>query len=128
LHGKCGLGGAQGIIVMGNGGAEECHDTVADILVDVAAVSGDDAAEAFEASIHQVANLFGRQVFGQRSKAAQVGKENGDVAQVAGFRAGRLDVFRCKAGAAIPTKAKRFGHFRKAMCAGNFRHGRYAAT
>ncbi len=46
-------------------GAEERHDAVTDVLVDMAAVGLNDPAEAVEAIIHQGMNGFRIQPLGQ---------------------------------------------------------------
>ena len=68
---------------MGDGRAEGGHDSIADELVDLAAIVADRFVEDFEATVDGRDELFRRQHLGQASEAADIGEQNSDRTQVA---------------------------------------------
>ena len=78
---------AARIVVVGERLAECGHDRVTEELVDFAAVVGDAFVKDLEAAIDGADELLRRKELGEPSKAADVGEQNGDRAQVAFDRA-----------------------------------------
>ena len=79
LHGEGRVAGADGVVLMGEGGAEERHDPVAHHLVHRALVAVDGVHHALEDGIEESARLLGVTVGEQFQRALHVGEEHGDL-------------------------------------------------
>jgi hypothetical protein len=86
---KCRAHGARGIVGMGNRSAEQCHDVVADVFVDMSAMDTNGIIGCVKKQIQQTMDLFGVQRPGQPGKTRQVGEQNGDLTPLAGRQPGR---------------------------------------
>ena len=80
--------GALGIVAMRHGGAEHAHDAVAGVLVDAAAIRGDETVHDLEEARQQRVVLFGIERCAQPRIAGEIGKQGRDLAALAG-RGGR---------------------------------------
>ena len=56
---QCGTGGPLGVVAAGDGCAEDCHDTVADVLVDRAAMVNHDAVGKLEEVAQDRVHILG---------------------------------------------------------------------
>src|SRR5262245_4896243 len=74
---------ALGIIAVRDRRSEHRHGTVADMLVDVAAVVGHDAINHGEETIEEIMDLFGTNLAAQPCVADKVGKKNSDLSPFA---------------------------------------------
>ena len=70
--------GSDGMVLMGEWGAEEGHDAIAGELVDRPLVLVDLIHEDLEASVHDPVDLLGVELLGDGSEVCHVGKEDGD--------------------------------------------------
>jgi hypothetical protein len=59
LHPERGIAGTHGVILVGEGGAEEGHDAVAHDLIHRALVAVDGLHHAFQYRVKELARLFG---------------------------------------------------------------------
>jgi hypothetical protein len=64
---------------------EERHDAVAEVLVDVASVAGDDLLEKVEAPVHELRHVLGVRRPGHRGEARDVGKHHRRVGSFRGL-------------------------------------------
>jgi hypothetical protein len=76
LHAQGGVAGTHGVILVGEGRAEEGHDTVAHDLVHRAFVVVDGVHHVLEHGIEELARLFGIAIGEQLHGALEVGKEH----------------------------------------------------
>jgi hypothetical protein len=60
---------AQGVILVGDGRAEQGHEAVAEKLIDCSFVAVDLAEHQLKGSVHEVVDVLGIELFGQRGKA-----------------------------------------------------------
>ena len=74
---------AQWIVVMGPRGAKQRHDGVADMLIDRAAIAGDDAVDQRREARHKLMNLFSVQRTGKRREPGEICEEYRDLAPLA---------------------------------------------
>ncbi len=81
------------IVAMGDGRAEHGHDAVADMLVDVAAMLGDDPVGAAEEGIEERVDLLGVELGGERRIADEVGEQHAHLPPLA-LRQRRAGSFR----------------------------------
>ena len=72
------MAGAQGVILMRNGGTEERHDPVPRELVDRSLVAMDAGPEDPKEAIHYRVPLLGIDLFRKIHRALDVGEERGD--------------------------------------------------
>jgi hypothetical protein len=79
--------GTDGVVLVGDGGAEERHDAVAHHLVDRALVAVDGLHHPLENGVQQLARLLGVTVGQKLHGALQVGEEHGDLFALALERA-----------------------------------------
>ena len=84
LHAEPGPNGALGVVLVGDRGAEEGEDGVADDLVDPAAEVGDVGGEPLEAAVDEVLDLLGVAGLGEVGEPDQVGEQHGDDAALVG--------------------------------------------
>jgi hypothetical protein len=77
LHPERRVAGADGVILMGNGCAEERHDAVAHNLVDGSLVAVDRLHHAFQHGIQQLACLLRIAIGEQLHRPLQVGEQDG---------------------------------------------------
>src|SRR5215203_636261 len=73
-----GADGAEGVVLVDAWDAEDGHDGVADELLDGAAVALDRRAGEVEVATENVAQAFGVESLAERSRAGDVGEEDGD--------------------------------------------------
>src|SRR6185295_18664764 len=85
-----------GMVLLGKGGAEECHDAVAQELRDGSAISVHCLAHQFEARAHDVVRFLGVESLGHAGEVGYVAEEDGD--ELAAFF-GRSFAGRSVAGA-----------------------------
>ena len=81
-HGKRGAEGALGVVLVGDGGAEQGEQRIADELVDEAIEAFDRDRELGEHVVLQGADFLGIEAFAQAREAAQIGEQNGHRAPV----------------------------------------------
>src|SRR6185369_16985093 len=77
-HLQGGAGGADDVVLVEDGHAEDGHDGVADELLDGPAVALDDAAHLGEVAGHHELEGLGVQAVSERGEAADVGEHDGD--------------------------------------------------
>ncbi|MDX2489355.1 MAG: hypothetical protein QNK41_02690 [Desulfosarcina sp.] len=78
LNGKGGMTCPLGMVLMGQGSAEECHHTVPGELINGPFIFMDFLHQNLKAPIHDLMNRFGIQFFRKGSKPGDIGKEYGD--------------------------------------------------
>ena len=81
-HGKRGAEGALGVVLVGDGGAEQGEQRIADELVDEAIEAFDRDRELGDHVVLQGADFLGIEAFAQAREAAQIGEQNGHRAPV----------------------------------------------
>ena len=86
LHRDGGEEGAAGGVGLGDGGAEEGHDRVADEFIDDAAVALDFGGHAVEVTVEEREEFAGWESFGEGGEVAKIGEEDGDLAFFAAER------------------------------------------
>ena len=69
---------SQGVILVGDGRAEQGHEAVAEKLIDGSFVAVDLAEHQLEGSVHEGVGVLGIEPFGQRGEAGDVDEEHGD--------------------------------------------------
>jgi hypothetical protein len=74
-YGQCCTSRSFGIVTVRNGSPEDTHDTVADMLVDAAAMFLDDPISALEEPLEQGMNLFRVKLLSPRRVAGEIGKQ-----------------------------------------------------
>ena len=93
LHPQGGPHGPLGVVLVGNRGAEQGDDGVAEQLVDAPAEALDVGDEALEARLDEALDPLRIEVLGQRRVADQIGEQHGDDApllqRAVGLRHGR---------------------------------------
>ena len=77
LEQQRGVAGALSVVFVRDGGAEECHDTVAGELVDRAFEAMDALRQDLEEAVEDCVPLFGVEHLGQRGGALDVSEEDG---------------------------------------------------
>ena len=93
LHAQRRVAGAHGVVLVGDGRAEQGHDAVAHHLVDRALVAMDRLHHALEHGIEEGARVLGVAIGQELERALEVGEEHGDLLALAGQRrAGRQDL------------------------------------
>ena len=70
--------GALGVVLVGDGGAEERHDAVAGVLVDGPLVAVDAVGENAEEAIEEAMPVLGVDALGELHRARDVREEHGD--------------------------------------------------
>jgi hypothetical protein len=83
LHPQRGIAGADGVVLVGQRGAEEGHDPVAHDLVDGAFVAVDGLHHPLEHGVEELARLLGIPVGEQLHGALEIGEEHGDLLALA---------------------------------------------
>ena len=78
LQPERGAHGTLGVVLVGDGGAEDGEQPVADDLVDTAAEVGDVGGQALEEAVDQVLDLLGVAAFGEGGEAHEVGEQDRD--------------------------------------------------
>ena len=79
-----------GVVAVGDWRAEDRHDTVADVLVDPAAMLGDEAVGAGEEALQEGVHLLRVKLAAERGVAGEVGEDDRDLPPLAlEFRRGR---------------------------------------
>lgn len=71
------------VVSVGYRRAEDPHDAIADVLVQVSAVSNNDRVDTLEEGAHQVMQLFGIELATKGRKSCYVCKENGNLPALA---------------------------------------------
>jgi len=79
LDGQGGMAGPLGVILMGQGGAEEGHHPVSGELVDGPLIAMDLLHEDLEAPIQDLVDLLRVQLLGEGGVMGHVGEEDGDL-------------------------------------------------
>ena len=79
LHGQGGIAGPQGVIFMGNGGAKERHDAIAEHLVHRALVAVHGVHHALEGRVEELLGVFGIETADQLHRVFEVGKQHRDL-------------------------------------------------
>ena len=74
--GKGGAERALGIVAVGDGGAENRHDAVADVLVDVPAMVGNDAVDQLEKAVEERVHIFAVQAIAEPGEAREIREEH----------------------------------------------------
>jgi len=72
------MAGPDGMVLMGQGGAEEGHDPIAGELVDGPLVAMDLLHQDLEAAVHDLVDLLGIQLLGEGGEGGHIGEEDGD--------------------------------------------------
>jgi hypothetical protein len=83
LHAKRGVARADGMVLVGEGRAEQCHDPITHHLVDCALIAMHGLHHPFEHGIEDAAGLFGIAVREQLHAAFEVGEQHGDLLALA---------------------------------------------
>ena len=81
-----------GVIFQRDGSAKNCHDAIADELIDHSLVLVDGVGQVLQALVHERGDLFWVERFRQSGKSRNVGKNNGHLASLALNVAGRSDL------------------------------------
>ena len=76
LDGQGGAHGALRVVAVGDGSAEHGHDTVADVLVDGAAVAVDGAIDSLKECAEQAMDLLRIELARQPRVASEVGEQD----------------------------------------------------
>ncbi len=79
LHAQGGVAGAHGVVLVGDGRAEQRHDPVAHHLVHGPLVAMDRLHHALEDGIEEPARLLGVAISQQLHRALEIGKQDGDL-------------------------------------------------
>ena len=88
LHRQAGAHRALRVVLVGDGGAEDRHHVVADVLVHAAAVADDLLSEASQRPVHDRLHGLGVHALGDRRVAGQVGEQDRCLAALLRQRAG----------------------------------------
>ncbi len=91
-----GVDGAPRVVLMGDRGAEERHDAVAQELVDRALVLVHLGQHELEGPAHEPVHLLGIQALGERREARDVHEEHRDLLALALKRAARVRIFSAR--------------------------------
>jgi hypothetical protein len=93
LHGQGRIAGTQGMVLVGNGGAKEGHNAVAEHLVDGTLEAVHSVHHVVEGGIEELLGGFGIEAPDKLRRVLEVGKEHGDLLALA-FQgtAGRQDL------------------------------------
>ena len=96
---------AHRIVVVGSRGAEERHDGVADMLIDRAAITDDDAVHQRREARHKLMNLFRVQRTRKGREPGEIGEEYSDLAPLARRRGDQLRVMATR-GRALALRSR----------------------
>ena len=107
--------GPLGVVLVGDRGAEQRDDGVAEQLVDLAAEGLDVGHEPLEAAVDQALDPLRVEVLGQRGRADEVGEQDGDDPPLLGEPVGH-------GRAAVAAEPSPRGHRVRAHCAGDHGH------
>ena len=99
LHLERGAHGPLGVVLVGDRGAEQGDDRVADDLVDLAAEGVDVGRQPREAAVDEVLDVLGVAPLGQRGEADEVGEQHGDDPAFVGVAVGARVQRVCAGGA-----------------------------
>ena len=94
LHAQRAADGALGVVLVRDRGAEDGHDVVADVLVDLAPEALDLLAQAPQRAVDETLDRLGVHALGHGGVARQVGEQHRDLAALLGGR--RLVGHRCR--------------------------------
>ena len=83
LHRQGGVAGAHGMILMGQRGAKQGHNAVAQHLIDRALIAVDGVHHAVQGRIEQLPGVLGVAVRQEFHRAFEVGKQHGDLLALA---------------------------------------------
>ena len=93
LHGQGGIAGAQGVVLVGNGGTKERHNAIAQHLVDGTLEAVHGVHHQMNGRIEELLGGFGVEALNEPGGVLEVGKEHGDLLALAfQGRAGREDL------------------------------------
>ena len=81
--GECGARSPRHVVAMRDGGAEQRHDAVADVLVDRAAVALDDGVDGAEETAEQRLGVLGAKLRGHGGETDQVHEQDRHLASLA---------------------------------------------
>ena len=84
MHPERGPDRPLGVVLVGDGRAEQGHDLVADDLVEPAAEGGDVGDEPLEAAVDEALDLLGVGRLGERGEPDQIGEQDGGEAALVG--------------------------------------------
>ena len=91
-----------GVVLVGDRGAPQGHDRVADELLDGAAVAADDLADGLEVAVLELADLLGVAPLGERREPDEIGEQDADEAALGdGVGLGGVVGGRCAAAAGV---------------------------
>ena len=85
LHAQRRPHGALGVVLVGDRGAEQGEDAVAEQLVDPTTERGDVVDQTLEHAVDEPLHLFGVEVLGERGEADHVAEQHGDDAPFLGL-------------------------------------------
>ena len=74
---------ADGVVLVGDGGPEERHETVAEELVNGALVAVNLGQHHLEGAVHELVDVLGVETLGERGEAGDVDEEDGDLLALA---------------------------------------------
>ena len=83
LHGQGRVAGAQGVVFVGNGGAKQGHDAVAEHLVDGALEAVHGVHHAVDGRIEELLGGFGIEAADEFRRVFEIGKQHGDLLALA---------------------------------------------
>jgi hypothetical protein len=84
LHGQGCVAGAQSVVFVGNGGAEERHNAIAEHLVDGALEAVHGVHHVMESGIEELLGGFGVETADEFRRVFEIGKEHGDLLALPG--------------------------------------------
>jgi hypothetical protein len=87
LHGQGGIAGTQGVVFVGNGGAKQRHNAIAEHLVDGALEAVHRVHHMVDGRIEELLGGFGVEAPDQLGRVLDVGKQHGDLLTLA-FQSG----------------------------------------
>ena len=92
LHGQGGIAGAQGVVLMGNGGPKQGHNAVAEHLIHRALEAVHGVHHALQGRVEELLRGFGIEAPDEFGGVLEVGKEHRDLLAFAfqGRRAARI--------------------------------------
>jgi hypothetical protein len=83
LHGQGGIAGAQGVIFVGNRGAKQGHDAVAEHLIHRALEAVHGVHHAMDGGIEELLRGFGVEAADEFGRVLEIGKEHGHLLPLA---------------------------------------------
>ena len=83
LHGQGGIAGAQGVVFVGNGGAKQGHNAVAEHLIHRALEAVHGVHHEVEGGIEELLGGFGIEAADEFRRVLEVGKEHRDLLALA---------------------------------------------